>query len=217
MPKFHFRSIPSALATVPWFLMDIATYGIGIFTPLILGYMIYKDAIAIDPISESFLEIKGAAFLDIFLIIGFALNLLLVEKVGRLRLQKMGFMGIISGLLMLATLSKGSGSILAIFGSFVLFNVFMNMGPNATTFIIPAEIFPTHLRGTAHGLAAAVAKLGAMVGLITVPILQSSIGLPALLVVIAIGCALALAVTHALGIETTGRSLEELSDNLYGT
>lgn len=205
------------LASVPWFLMDIATYGIGIFTPLILGYMIYKDAMTIDPISKSFLEIKGAAFLDIFLIVGFALNLLLVEKVGRLRLQKLGFMGIIVGLLMLATLSKRteSISILAVFGSFVLFNIFMNMGPNATTFIIPAEIFPTHLRGTAHGFAAAAAKFGAMVGLITVPILQSSIGLAALLVVIAVGCFLALVVTHALGIETTGRSLEELSDDYF--
>ncbi|VVB69029.1 Putative sialic acid transporter [uncultured archaeon] len=199
------------LATVPWFLMDIATYGIGVFTPLILGYMIYKDAIAIDPVSQSFLEIKGAAFLDLFLIIGFALNLLLVEKMGRLRLQKLGFLGIIVGLLMLASLSTGTESIMAIFGGFVIFNVFMNMGPNATTFIIPAEIFPTHLRGTAHGLAAAAAKFGAMIGLITVPVLQSSIGLPALLIVIAIGCTIALAVTNALGIETTGRSLEELS------
>jgi len=199
------------LATIPWFLMDIAAYGIGVFTPLILGYMIYKDSIALDPLAESFLEIKGAAFLDIFLIIGFVLNLLFVEKMGRLRLQKLGFMGIIVGLVMLASLSTGTESILAIFGSFVIFNVFMNMGPNATTFIIPAEIFPTHLRGTAHGLAAAAAKFGAMIGLITFPTLQSSIGLSALLIIIAIGCALALAVTHALGIETTGKSLEELS------
>lgn len=203
------------LAVVPWFLMDIATYGIGVFTPLILGYMIYKDATAIDPISRSFLEIKGAAFLDIFLIIGFALNLLLVEKVGRIRLQKLGFIGITAGLLMLAALSKGTESIIAIFGSFVLFNIFMNMGPNATTFIIPAEIFPTHLRGTAHGLAAAMAKFGAMIGLITVPILQSSIGLTAMLIMIAAGCVLALAITHAVGIETTGRSLEELSEDYF--
>ncbi len=25
------------LASVPWFLMDIATYGVGLFTPVILG------------------------------------------------------------------------------------------------------------------------------------------------------------------------------------
>ncbi|HWQ19101.1 MAG TPA: MFS transporter, partial [Methanotrichaceae archaeon] len=203
------------LATVPWFLMDIATYGIGVFTPLILGYMLYKDAVTLDPISESFLEIKGAAFLDLFLIIGFALNLLLVERVGRLRLQKLGFAGIIVGLMILAMLSKGPYSIFIIFGGFVIFNVFMNMGPNATTFIIPAEIFPTHLRATAHGLAAAAAKFGAMVGLVTVPILKSSIGLSALLVVIAVGCVMALAVTYILGIETSGKSLEELSDDIY--
>jgi len=27
----------TALAALPWFLMDIATYGIGLFTPVILG------------------------------------------------------------------------------------------------------------------------------------------------------------------------------------
>jgi MFS transporter, putative metabolite transport protein len=211
-PRYLNKNI---LATVPWFLMDIATYGIGVFTPLILGYLLYTNVSTLDPISQSFMVIKGAAFLDIFLIIGFALNMLLVEKVGRLRLQKLGFIGMIVGLLMLATISKGPNAMLITFGSFVVFNIFMNMGPNATTFVIPAEIFPTYLRATAHGVAAAAAKFGAMVGLIAVPILKSSIGLSPLLIIIAIGCAMALAVTYILGIETKGKSLEELSEDMY--
>ena len=36
-------------------------------------------------------------------------------------------------------------------------------GPNATTFIYPAELFPTRFRGTAHGLSAAAGKLGAII------------------------------------------------------
>lgn len=41
---------------------------------------------------------------------------------------------------------------------------FANFGPNATTFGVPAEIFPASLRSTCHGISAASGKLGAMVG-----------------------------------------------------
>ncbi|XP_065626076.1 low affinity inorganic phosphate transporter 1-like [Quercus suber] len=41
---------------------------------------------------------------------------------------------------------------------------FANFGPNATTFIIPAEIFPARLRSTCHGISAAAGKAGAIVG-----------------------------------------------------
>jgi PHS family inorganic phosphate transporter-like MFS transporter len=52
-------------------------------------------------------------------------------------------------------------------GAFVflycLTNFFQNFGPNTTTFTIPAEIFPTRYRSTAHGISAASGKLGAIV------------------------------------------------------
>ncbi|KAK9289129.1 hypothetical protein L1049_017602 [Liquidambar formosana] len=41
---------------------------------------------------------------------------------------------------------------------------FANFGPNATTFVVPAEIFPARLRSTCHGISAAAGKAGAMVG-----------------------------------------------------
>ncbi|EFH50771.1 inorganic phosphate transporter family protein, partial [Arabidopsis lyrata subsp. lyrata] len=41
---------------------------------------------------------------------------------------------------------------------------FSNFGPNATTFIVPAEIFPARIRSTCHGISAASGKAGAMVG-----------------------------------------------------
>uniref|UniRef100_A0A803LS70 Phosphate transporter n=1 Tax=Chenopodium quinoa TaxID=63459 RepID=A0A803LS70_CHEQI len=39
-----------------------------------------------------------------------------------------------------------------------------NFGPNATTFMIPAEIFPTRLRSTCHGISAAAGRAGSIVG-----------------------------------------------------
>ena len=41
---------------------------------------------------------------------------------------------------------------------------FANFGPNATTFVIPAEIFPARLRSTCHGISAASGKAGAIIG-----------------------------------------------------
>lgn len=36
----------------------------------------------------------------------------------------------------------------------------MNFGANATTFIIPGEVFPTKVRASAHGISAASGKAG---------------------------------------------------------
>jgi PHS family inorganic phosphate transporter-like MFS transporter len=36
-------------------------------------------------------------------------------------------------------------------------------GPNATTFIVPGECFPTRYRSTSHGISAASGKIGAIV------------------------------------------------------
>ena len=46
---------------------------------------------------------------------------------------------------------------------YCLANFFQNFGPNTTTFIVPGEAFPTRYRSTAHGIAAASGKLGAIV------------------------------------------------------
>lgn len=37
---------------------------------------------------------------------------------------------------------------------------FSNFGPNATTFILPSEVFPTEIRARCHGISAAAGKLG---------------------------------------------------------
>ncbi|XP_016186479.1 inorganic phosphate transporter 1-4 [Arachis ipaensis] len=41
---------------------------------------------------------------------------------------------------------------------------FANFGPNSTTFVVPAEIFPARFRSTCHGISSASGKLGAMIG-----------------------------------------------------
>ena len=46
---------------------------------------------------------------------------------------------------------------------YVLAQVLFNLGPNTLTFILAAEMFPTEVRGTSYGIAAAFGKLGAII------------------------------------------------------
>jgi MFS family permease len=84
-------------------------------------------------------------------------------------------------------------------------NVLMNLGPNATTFILPAELFSTEVRASGHGFAAGAAKLGAALGIFLLPILKARIGLPNLLYVLALVCLSGLAITVIFHVETSGR------------
>ncbi|KAH9834344.1 MFS phosphate transporter [Teratosphaeria destructans] len=46
---------------------------------------------------------------------------------------------------------------------YYLSSFFNQFGPNCVTFLVAAEVFPTSVRATAHGLGAATGKLGALV------------------------------------------------------
>merc|ERR1719230_2106453 len=59
--------------------------------------------------------------------------------------------------------------------------LFSNFGPNTTTFVIPAEIYPTASRATCHGVSAAAGKLGAVIGTAALPHLNEAHGMAWLL------------------------------------
>jgi predicted MFS family arabinose efflux permease len=90
-----------------------------------------------------------------------------------------------------------------IFIGFILFNLLVNAGPNSTTFTLPPILFPTQLRATAGGFAAAVAKIGATFGVFVLPIVKGKFGVPAVLGMMAIVSALGLVVTLLFGREDT--------------
>jgi hypothetical protein len=208
--KFRRRTI---LACVPWFLMDIATYGVGLFTPVILMSLAFsREGLASgDPfLAREIASVKEAVFLDLFLIVGFALAIVLIDRVGRIPLQLVGFLGMALGLGILAMSGAGaSQSLFLVFAGFIPFNLMMNAGPNTTTYVLPSEIFPTRLRATAHGLASASGKVGAALGIFFLPIFQARLGLDTTLLLIGSAAVLGAAVTWLTAIETLGRSLKD--------
>jgi MFS family permease len=131
-------------------------------------------------------------------------------------LQTTGFIFMAVGLVILGVSSilqgpDGTGYLGLVFLGFAIFNFFMNAGPNATTYALPAEIFPSDIRAAGHGFAAGAAKLGAALGVFFFPILQDAIGIPALVFGMAGICILALVVTQVFKIEPAGKSLDEIS------
>lgn len=200
--------------SVPWFLQDIATYGIGIFTPVIIAALALSGEQ--DFMTRQFVATTGSAFVDLFLIVGFLLALLLVDQMGRIKLQVLGFIGMAMGLLCLAWSSfpglEARQSMALVFVGFIVFNLLMNTGPNSTTFLLSGEVFPTAIRASGAGFAAAFAKVGAVFGTFALPILQRSLGNSVLLLVLSGVCMLAALVTYAFRVETTGRSLEAVGD-----
>jgi len=192
-------------ASAPWFLQDISTYGIGIFTPTIMAAMALGGGATF--IAKDIGATKGAAAVDLLLVVGFMLAIILVHHISRVTLQIAGFLGMALGLLMVGASSlfaTGSEAHMGmIFGGFMVFNALMNMGPNATTYLLSGETFPTSIRATGAGFAAAMAKLGAVLGTFFFPVLKEEIGITPLLVSLATASALAAAVTYGFRVDTT--------------
>lgn len=204
------------LASVPWFLQDLGTYGIGIFTPTILartvGHEIDRAHNVATVIAHDIEAAKGAALIDTLLIVGIVVAVLLADRVGRIRLQILGFIGcaVGLGLAALQTQVEEPARTLFLFGGFMLFNFMTNLGPNAQTYLLAGEVFPTSIRGKGAGFAAAFAKLGAVLTAFVFPLVLADTGTHFLLLGLIVTSLLGAAVTWWFRIETTGANLEEI-------
>ena len=203
-------------ASVPWFIQDLGTYGIGIFTPIILAAAIGAGSDHVrslsDLVADTILAAKGAALINVLLIVGILFAVVLADRFGRIWLQIIGFIGCAIGLF-LATLSagaSGSARIALIFAGFMLFNFMTNLGPNAQTYLLAGEVFPTEVRGMGAGFAAAFAKIGAVATAFLFPILLAGIGTAALLWGLIVTSILGAVVTWMYRIETTGLNLDQI-------
>ncbi|MFE0747687.1 MFS transporter [Gordonia sp. NPDC058843] len=204
------------LASIPWFLQDLGTYGIGIFTPTIIaatiGTAAANDSTVSGVVADDLQGAEGAVLIDAFLLIGIVLAILLVNRFGRIRLQIFGFLGCAAGLGIAAasTLLDGTLQVILVFVGFMSFNLMTNLGPNSMTYLLAGEVFPTSLRGTGAGLAASVAKVGAVLTAFLFPILLDAWGTAIIVLLLAGTSMLGAFVTWTFRVETTGLSLEDV-------
>jgi len=146
---------------------------------------------------------------------GYWFTVAFIESWGRKPIQVMGFILLTLIFLFMAIFFKQitdptAGLIPVFITLYALAQFFFNFGPNSTTFIIPAEAFPTNVRSTGHGISAASGKLGAIIaaqGFAAVA--KSSVGVPGTLYIFSACCFLGLIFTYWVP-ETKGKTLEEL-------
>ncbi|KAF8695911.1 hypothetical protein HU200_036787 [Digitaria exilis] len=156
-----------------WFLLDLTYYSQSILQKDLLsklGWVSASPAVAnttMDAVEEVSRLARAQALIALCgAIPGYVVSVFLIDVVGRRRLQVAGFMAMTVSMLALATLYEHWASH-DVAGFMALYNVayfFANAGPNTTTFVAPAELFPARLRCTCHGIAAAAGRAGAVLG-----------------------------------------------------
>ncbi|KAI8088974.1 major facilitator superfamily domain-containing protein [Halteromyces radiatus] len=146
-----------------WFLLDVAFYGLGLNNTYVLGAIGYAskstpfDTLWANTVGQIIITCLGS-------VPGYYLTVIFVERMGRRKIQIMGFTmtTILFTILAAAYYQLRDRAMPAFITIFTLAQLFMNFGANATTFIIPGEVFPCKVRASAHGISAASGKAGAI-------------------------------------------------------
>lgn len=160
-----------------WMLLDFGFYGIGLSSPKFLAKTWGSLNISRPTPSWKTTEDPNVSIYDMFfrtsvhaLIIlnigsfaGGVLMIVLASRINQVSLQKYGFLVLAAIFVALGTMfitiqREGWPAILLV----VLGQLFFNFGPNTTTYMIPAQVFPTRYRATCHGLSAGAGKLGSI-------------------------------------------------------
>jgi putative MFS transporter len=203
-------------SSAPWFFQDLGTYGIGVFTPTLIAAALGSGPDKIrspaDLIASGIHSAEAAALTTSLLIVGIVFAIALADKFGRIRLQIFGFLGCAVGLA-IATLSIGATGALKldfIMAGVMLFNFMTNLGPNAQTYLLAGEVFPTEVRGMGAGFAAMIGKVGAVATTYGFPLLLVALGTRTLLYGLVVTSVIGAIVTWMFRIETTGVNLDRI-------
>lgn len=164
-----------------WFFLDVAFYGNSVSSILILKTLNPGSHLITDT------AISAVIFL-VCAVPGYFLAAYLIDSIGRKFLQIFGFLMIAVCYLIIAFVPQVVDKTVLFITVFGLSFFFVNFGPNSTTFLIPSEIYPTSLRARAHGISAALGKVGAFVGAFFLPHILAAQGLRATMAMLAIVC-----------------------------
>ncbi|KAK5167159.1 uncharacterized protein LTR77_007889 [Saxophila tyrrhenica] len=193
---------------------DIAFYGINLNQSIILGAIGYgTGATPYETLWNTAIGniiVAAAGYLP-----GFYIGIFLPDVVGRVSQQ-----AICSALVtLLYAIWAGVTNHTSTAGLMILFTLsqlVLNSGPNCTTFLLPVEVFPTRVRGCAHGIAAASGKAGAVLTAFAFGTVAEKIGINGVLGLFSGIMALCTLVTLLIP-EPRGKTLDEIERGaLYG-
>ncbi len=154
--------------------------------------------------------ISAGIFL-VFALPGYWVAAWTIDHIGRRFMQAMGFvvMGAAYGAIFLIhAITALPVLFLVVYG---ISYFFIEFGPNTTTFVYPAEIFPVNVRATANGISAASGKTGAFLGAFLFPLVLVDLKLSGLMGILALASMAGAALTLLVLPEPKGLALEEAS------
>ena len=149
-----------------WFFLDVAFYGLSLNNTVFLqaigfasGDTVYKVFFN-TAVGNLIIVLAGA-------IPGYWVTVATIDFIGRKPIQMMGFIltTIIFCIIGFGYHVIGENGLLA---CYILCQFFFNFGPNATTFIVPGECFPTRYRSSSHGISAASGKIGSIIAQVVI-------------------------------------------------
>ncbi|XP_073154508.1 probable inorganic phosphate transporter 1-3 [Henckelia pumila] len=155
--------------TTTWFLLDIAFYSQNLFQKDVLsdlGWIPKPETMS--AIGEVYRIARAQTLIALCgTVPGYWFTVALIDIMGRFAIQLMGFFFMTVFMFAIGipySHWRLPGNHVGFVVMYGLTFFFANFGPNATTFVVPAEIFPARLRSTCHGISAAAGKAGAIVG-----------------------------------------------------
>lgn len=189
-----------------WFFFNVAVYGNSVSQPLLIS--------SIAPNTSTLQNIALNAVLVVcFSLVGGIIGVLVLDRMRRRLQQTVGF-GLCALAMLLITVVPGLTTTVVPFALTFGVSLFgIAFGPNYTTMLLAAETYPTAIRSTFHGLSAGIAKVGAFIGALVVPLVLAGPGLQTV-TLIAFGCFLAGIVTKFFVREPNGVALDEASSRL---
>ena len=197
--------------SLAWFFLDLAYYGNTISNQQFVT-AVSPSGSQIHDLFLSLLVFAFAAFP------GYLLSIFGMDRWGRKTIQLLGFAMMAASFIGIAFIGDAKSILVPFVALYCLNYFFTEFGPNTTTFVLPAEIFPMSVRTTSHGISATIGKVGAAIGTFSFPLLQAKFGLPGPMWVAGICCLAGLGVTWSLLPEPNGLDLEEASrDNAFSS
>lgn len=182
-----------------WLLFDLGNYATIVFTPTILAPAT-KSAPIMSVVVPIGTEIVG--------LIGITICYHLVDRVGRKKVQWIGFL--VLGLVFIALgVIPGAASSFGILLLFFVLVLLFDQAPGITTYLFAGELFPTAVRSSGHAVATAASRIGAFLGIVALPLFTAAVGLGPAMIVFGICDLVAMGLTLWLAPEMRGRDLIE--------
>jgi len=189
-----------------WFFFDIAVYGNSVSQPLLISSIVPKATI----VSNIAINV---AIIVCFSLVGGILGVIVLDRMRRRVQQVVGFVMCALAMLLITIVPSLSTTVVPFALTFGVSLFGIAFGPNYTTMLLAAESFPTSIRSTFHGLSSGIAKIGAFIGALVVPLVLAGAGLR-MVTLIAFGCFLAAIALTFLIHEPNGLTLDDISDQL---